>query len=99
MNVSKLLNVFLVIVEALAQEPQGNPDPSAFNPWGKPGNGAPMTDNNGNIVAANRGKAFMDKMGIEPQKSSDVKAKQDYLSTLSKSCVHNSFYSLLSLGR
>ncbi|PIK45904.1 hypothetical protein BSL78_17243 [Apostichopus japonicus] len=67
--------------ESLVQEPQTT-DPSAFNPWGKPGNGAPMTDQSGNIVAANRGKAFMDKMGLEPRNLSDVRAKQNYLSSL-----------------
>ncbi|KAJ8035689.1 hypothetical protein HOLleu_19443 [Holothuria leucospilota] len=68
--------------EALAQEPQVTNDPSMFNPWGKPGAGAPMTDSKGNIVAANRGKAYMDKMGIQPAKSAEVKAKQEYLHTL-----------------
>lgn len=77
------VSVFLCTLESLVQEPQTT-DPSAFNPWGKPGNGAPMTDQSGNIVAANRGKAFMDKMGLEPRNLSDVRAKQNYLSSLSK---------------
>nr|XP_054752026.1 uncharacterized protein LOC129257677 isoform X2 [Lytechinus pictus] len=51
-------------------------------PWGKPGGGAPVYLPDGSIYAANRGKAVMDLMGVDPPKREEVQAKHQYLESL-----------------
>ncbi|XP_038049489.1 uncharacterized protein LOC119723064 isoform X2 [Patiria miniata] len=86
----KLTRVPLTLVhdqntgERMARDPSGPPQPGDYDPWGRPGNGAPMMDEGGNVVAMNRGKAEQDKMGIGLPKPEEQMAKKEYLSQLKK---------------
>ncbi|XP_022106532.1 uncharacterized protein LOC110987773 [Acanthaster planci] len=71
--------------EPLARDPSDVPrQPGEYNPWGRPGNGAPIIDEGGNIIAMNRGKAEQDKMGLKPPKPEEQMAKKEYLNQLKK---------------
>ncbi|XP_071943286.1 uncharacterized protein [Antedon mediterranea] len=53
-----------------------------FDPWGKPGGGAPLKDEKGKKATTISGKMMTDKFGYERPKFEELRAKQEYLSEL-----------------
>ncbi|XP_071788824.1 uncharacterized protein [Asterias amurensis] len=70
--------------EPLARDPSGPPRSGEYAPWGRPGNGAPLRDQQGNIRTMNPARAEKDKMGILPPRQEEQVAKKEYLNQLKR---------------
>ncbi|XP_077993701.1 uncharacterized protein LOC144447527 [Glandiceps talaboti] len=55
---------------------------NSYNPWGKPGAGAPITTDSGKVVTQTAGKVIQDRMGLSPYNPVKQGAKQQYLKEL-----------------
>ncbi|CAB3982284.1 Hypothetical predicted protein [Paramuricea clavata] len=59
-----------------------SPKGSPYNPWGRPGAGAPLKDKQGNVMTNTTGKLANDNMGSSAQLKRDPVRKKEYLKSL-----------------
>ena len=58
------------------------PKEGSYNPWGKPGAGAPLKDEQGKLMTNTTGKLANDNMGASAQLKRDPVRKKEYMKSL-----------------